>query len=190
MVRGAFLPPIFTLCPGSQEFHLTTGEWRICEQGAQRTELELVAEIPKMCLVKPGEGSSTIAAHLCRPWSAKDLDSPLELDGGADTSFIVWQWCPLKDCSIDGIGSVTLPVETWLPYPEDVSAAIERSFKAHRETVTVEMEQRLFSVTLTIGSTFAVQRDVENREERVVRRVLVTRGELRDMISPLGLPPP
>lgn len=143
--------------------------------------MELVAEIPETCLVKPGTGGP-IAERTIRAWSAKDLDPSFELDGDSETSFIVWQWCPLKVSSIDGLGSLVLPVEAWLSYPEGVSAAIERSFKAHHKNVVVEMERRSFSVSLNTGSTFAVQRDVKTQEERLVRRVLVTHQELRGML--------
>ena len=49
----------------------------------------------------------------------------------------------------------------------------------------MELGRRRLSVLFTTGSTFAIQRDVEQQKERTVRRVVTTRQALREMVGRL-----
>ena len=49
----------------------------------------------------------------------------------------------------------------------------------------MELGRRRLSVLFTTGSTFAIQRDVEQQKERTVRRVVTTRQALREMVGKL-----
>ena len=165
------------------------GEWRMCEPGAPEAEVErtFVAEIPEACLVAPGTGAAPTAASI-RVWSAEDLASASAPDSGAEPSLVVWQWCrgePGDSSKVNGVDAITLGDEMWSPHLEETNARIEHGFKANQGAVTVELGRRRLSVLFTTGSTFAIQRDVEQQKERTVRRVVTTRQALREMVGRL-----
>jgi len=183
------------------------GEWRIApdEYLAEHTFNEAVPE--NNIITLSGSISSLLVnmeISTIQPWTADDLEKLKQFDdiSGeemvehqteyneiANKSVIIWQWClgvPERQGNLMRLGD-----EWWSPYFHDINQTIETSFTRGKELVTISIPVIGEKVIVLSNrqEMYATQRDPVRHTIRIVRRVIKTVKDVKEMFDKIGKPP-
>lgn len=154
------------------------GEWRIAANEAE-SEIRFDELLPLDVLVDANAKLGPAEQHFL-PWHGSDITS-----GAWGASVVVWQWCrgvkERQGSNLESLGD-----EWWCPYLAAENRLIEEAFveKAEFKEVRLPSMDRVMRIEFTRGQSYALQySDEDKTRERLVRRVVKTVTEVKDMLD-------
>mmetsp|Transcript_58403 Transcript_58403/g.126847 ORF Transcript_58403/g.126847 Transcript_58403/m.126847 type:complete len:387 (+) Transcript_58403:94-1254(+) len=150
-------------------------EWRIVNTEAE-AEHAFQETVPEEVLISAD--ALPVESLELQAWSGDDLVA--SGSAAADKPVVIWQWCRGTE-EEHGDSLLHLSDHMWCPYTQENNSIIESAFKRNEVDVEIALQDRKLKIIFTAGSTFALQYYVAARKERVVRRVIKTVQELREM---------
>ena len=187
--------------------HKVREEWRIAPDEYSR-EHTFDETVPENCIITLSGSISNLFENMeistIKPWTADDLERLKQFDDIsseemverqteyneiANKSVIVWQWC-LGVQERQG-NLMRLGDEWWCPYFHDINQTIETSFVRREELVTISIpvvgDKEI--VLSNRQGMYATQRDRARYTMRIVRRVIKTVKDVKEMFDKTGKPP-
>jgi hypothetical protein len=170
----------------SKQIH---GEWRLSQNehdyGTDLSVVELRETIPTECLITCE--TITESNQELKPWTSADLESR-----AWDVSVIVWQWCR---GTLENNGNLlNLSEDWWTPYNTNINSSIESVFKEQTEEHAGELKVDLpiigeRFIKFKYDTCYASQITLDRTKSRLVRRVVKTIQEVKEMFDKISTPP-
>ena len=117
-----------------------------------------------------------------KPWTNDDLSN----ESLSDVSVVVWQWCNALPEYQGNL--IALTENWWRPYMSNQNMIIEEAFANDSKSVNITIPDcGIYTIKFTPGQMFGSQNNYVDRKHRVVRRVIKTVNELKNIF--LNIPP-
>ena len=158
------------------------GEWRIAASEFE-SEIKFHEKIDKNCVIE----TSLLNIEDLKEWEPEHLNmvNPSDLND----SVAVWQWCrgvPEKQGNL-----MVLNDNWWTPYLYRQNKIIEKAFKEqeHDINITIPFDDSVRRIHFNNDSCFGNQYDDVNNKCRLIRRKIVTVGQLQELIKNINVIP-
>ena len=162
----------------SNQFH---GEWRICSY--LDSYITFREKIDKNCVIE----TSLLNVEDLKEWEPEYLN--IENPSDLNNSVVVWQWCrgvPEKQGNL-----MLLEDNWWTPYLYPQNKNIEKAFKEqeHDINISIPFDDSVRRIHFNNDSCFGNQYDDVNNKCRLIRRKIVTVGQLQELIKNINVIP-
>ena len=158
------------------------GEWRICSNCFD-SDITFHEKIDKNCLIE----TSLLNVVDLKEWEPEHLN--MENPSDLNNSVVVWQWCrglPEKQGNL-----MLLDDNWWALYLYPQNKIIEKAFKDEEKDVniTIPFDDSLRRIHFNNDSCFGNQFDDVNNKCRLIRRNIVTVGQLQELMKIINVVP-
>ena len=158
------------------------GEWRIATSELE-SEIKFHEKIDKNCVIE----TTLLNVEDLKEWKPEDLNmlNPSYLNN----SVVVWQWC-LGVSEKQG-NLMVLDDNWWTPYLYEQNKIIEKAFKEQENNIniTIPFDDSIRIIHFNNESCFGNQYDVTYSKCRLIRRKIITIGELQKLIKNINVVP-
>lgn len=158
------------------------GEWRIASSEFD-SEIKFHEKIDKNCIIE----TTLLNIEDLKEWEPEHLNmvNPSDLND----IVVVWQWCrgvPEKQGNLMILGD-----NWWTPYLYPQNKIIEKAFREQENdiNITIPFDDSVRRIHFNIDSCFGNQFDDVNNKCRLIRRKIVTVGELQKLIKNINVVP-
>ena len=157
-------------------------EWRIAASEFD-SEIKFHEKIDKNCVIE----TTLLNIEDLKEWEPEHLNmvNPNDLNDNV----VVWQWCrgvPEKQGNL-----MVLNDNWWTPYLYPQNKIIEKAFKEEENdiNITIPFDDSVRRIHFNNDSCFGNQYDDVNNKCRLIRRKIVTIGELQKLIKNINVVP-
>jgi hypothetical protein len=158
------------------------GEWRICSSYLD-SDIIFHEKIDKNCVIE----TTLLNIEDLKEWEPDHLN--MENQSDLNNSIVVWQWCrgvPEKQGNL-----MLLDDNWWTPYLYPQNKIIEKAFKEQENdiNITIPFDDSVRRIHFNNDSCFGNQYDDVNNKSRLIRRKIVTVGQLQELIKNINVIP-
>jgi len=158
------------------------GEWRICSTYLD-SDIIFHEKIDKNCVIE----TTLLNIEDLKEWEPDHLN--MENQSDLNNSIVVWQWCrgvPEKQGNL-----MLLDDNWWTPYLYPQNKIIEKAFKEQENdiNITIPFDDSVRRIHFNNDSCFGNQYDDVNNKSRLIRRKIVTVGQLQELIKNINVIP-
>ena len=158
------------------------GEWRIAASEFD-SEIKFHEKIDKNCVIE----TTLLNIEDLKEWEPEHLN--MVNDSNLNDSVVVWQWCrgvPEKQGNL-----MVLNDNWWTPYLYPQNKIIEKAFKEQENDINISIpfDDSVRRIHFNFDSCFGNQFDDVNNKCRLIRRKIVTIGEVQKLIKNINIVP-
>ena len=158
------------------------GEWRICSSNLD-SDIIFHEKIDKNFVIE----TTILNNEDLKEWEPYHLNMKNEND--LNNSVVVWQWCRGV---VEKQGNLMILGDNWwTPYLYPQNKIIEKAFKEKKNdiNITIPFDDSVRRIHFKNDSCFGNQFDDINKKCRLIRRKIVTVGQLQEIIKNINVIP-